>query len=437
MSNLIIIGTGPGGYKAAGYAAEKGLTVTIFEAKRLGGTCLNEGCIPTKTLCHAADIILDIRKGEPFGIKADYEFSLETLMEKKENVVNQLRGNVETLMNAPGITLIHAKATIKDKHTVIADGKEYNADNIIIATGSTCAFPPVDGIHNENVLTSTEMLSLKEVPKNLCIIGAGVIGMEIASAFNAFGSDVSVVEYLKECLPTVDADIAKRLRKILEKRGIKFYLQSEVKAITNDGVEFAQKDETCSMMADKILVATGRRPDLDGLGLDNPGIAYNRKGIEVNDNMQTNIPNIYAIGDVNGKMMLAHAASAQGVRAVRHILGISDNLKFNIVPSAVFTNPEIGCVGMTEEQLKEHHIDYSCHKSLYRANGKALSMGENDGIMKMFINDKGYIIGCQIMGPHAADLTQEVAVLMNEDATVDTLYNIIHTHPTLSEVLQN
>jgi dihydrolipoamide dehydrogenase len=437
-SDLIIIGSGSGGYESASYAASKGLTVTIFEDKEPGGTCLNVGCIPTKTLCHAADIIHEIKNGDAYGItEAQYTFDLQKLMTRKDDVINQLRSGIESLLSAPGITYVRAKAAIKNANTVIAEGNEYTAKNIIIATGSSAAMPPIKGIELPVVVSSTEMLSLKSVPERLCIIGAGVIGMELASAYSAFGSDVTIVEFLKECLPQTDAEIAKRLRKQLEKRGIKFFLQSKVTEITPEGVTFEAKGKENKVEADTVLVATGRKPNFGGIELERLGIVFDRHGITVNDNYETSVPSIYAIGDVNGRMMLAHAATFQGFHAVNHIIGKADNIKPNIMPSAIFTNPEVASVGLTEQKCKDSGMEFQSHKSLYRANGKALSMGETDGIAKLLTDTDGRIIGCHIMGTHAADLVQEITALMNSGLKLCNLHQIIHIHPTLSEILMN
>jgi len=422
---------------AASLAASQGMDVTIFEERRPGGTCLNVGCIPTKTFCHAADVLLAMRNGNVFGIGtsnsvSELDFSLSALVDKKEAVVNQLVAGVEALMKAPGIRYIGEHATLKDANMVEAGGVCYEVDNIIIATGSTPAVPPFV----PHPFTSTDLLSLREQPRRLCIIGAGVIGMEMASAFNAFGTEVTVVEYLGECLPPVDAEIARRLRRQLEKRGIKFYLNAEVTSVTDGGeVNFTQKGKPLAVVADKVLTATGRRPNVTGLGLERLGIACNRRGIVVDDHFETSVSGVYAIGDVCGHVMLAHAASAQGRHVVRHLLGQVDETEFMLIPSAVFTNPEVASVGCTEQQCKTEQRAFVAHKSLYRANGKALSMGETDGMAKLLTDEAGHIIGCHIMGPHAADLVQEVTVAMAVHMTLENLKNVVHIHPTLSEVL--
>lgn len=426
MYDLFIIGSGPGGYRAADYARKQGLKVMIAEAEKAGGTCLNCGCIPTKTLCHYAELALN-------GVNNDFQ----TIVERKEEVISQLRNGVEQLLSQDeNITVVKGKASLIDAHHVSVNGETYEAKNIIIATGSSAKMPPIEGIDDPTVVSSTELLNLTTLPKHLCIVGAGVIGMEFASCFAAFGTKVTVVEFLKECLPAIDSDIAKRLRKSLEKRGVDFYMQAGVKSIKNGVVTFERKGKEETIEADCVLIATGRKPNTDGLNLAEVGIETYRGGIQVDKNMQTSVPNIYAIGDVNGRCLLAHAATMQGFRTVNHILGKKDNICFDIMPAAVFTMPEVASVGLTAEQCEERGLECKVLKGFYRANGKALAMNETDGLVKLIVNSEQQILGCHIMGAHAADLVQEVTVLMNLGGTLETLRNIIHTHPTLSEILQ-
>lgn len=436
-TDLIIIGSGPGGYNTACHAAKNGLNTVIFEDRQAGGTCLNRGCIPTKTLCHEADMIEAV--AAMTGSRPETDFS--KAMNRKEQVTGQLREGVETLMKSPGITFIKEHASFKDAHTVVAGGEEYTADNIIIATGSESKMPPIEGINEEGVVTSTEILNLEKMPNHLCIIGAGVIGMEFASVFKSFGSNVTVIEFLKECLPAIDSDIAKRMRKVMERRGIEFYMQSAVKSINRKGdkltVCFDKKNKPQEVEADIVLVATGRKPNIEGLGLENTGINFDNKGIKVDDNMLTNISGIYAIGDVNGRAMLAHAATAQGIRAVNHILKKSDNIRMEIMPAAVFTNPEVAGVGLTSDQCDAMGIEYNTRKGFYRSNGKALAMDESEGMVKLITDNNNKIIGCHAYGAHAADIIQEATVIMNFDGTTDNLRDIIHTHPTLEEILHD
>ena len=412
-TDLIIIGAGPGGYRAAEYAAKQGLKVVIFEGAEVGGTCLNVGCIPTKTFVHSA--------------------TFAEARERMATVVPQLRQGVEGILSNPNITLVREKGVFIDAHTVSG----YTAPNIIVATGSSPKMPPIAGADSPRVVDSTGLLQLKEMPRRLCIIGAGVIGMEFASVFKRFGSEVTVIEFLKECLPALDGDIAKRLRKQMEKEGIAFNLQCGVKQIADSEVFFEnKKGQTESVEADVILVATGRKPNVSA-DFANAGFDYDeRKGIAVNENFETTVEGIYAIGDVNGKQMLAHAAEMQGIHVVNRILGQQDNIRFEVMPAAIFTNPEAACVGPTEDQLKEAGTPFECHKSFYRANGKALAMGETEGMVKLCTAPgEGRILSAHIFGAHAADLVQEVTAYITLGATLQQLRETVHIHPTLSEVL--
>ena len=399
-ADLIIIGAGPGGYRAAEYAAKQGLKVVIFEAGEVGGTCLNVGCIPTKTYVHSA--------------------TFAEARERMAQVVPQLRQGVEGILSHPNITLVREKARFVDSHTV----GDYSADNIIITMGSETKWLPIEGVKTDSrVVDSTGLLNLDTLPKRLCIIGAGVIGMEFASVFNRFGSEVTVIEYLKECLPALDSDIAKRLRKVLEKRGITFKMKTAVENVAD-------------LDADVILMATGRKPRVQA-DFANAGIEYDeRQGVKVNEHFETNVKGIYAIGDCNARQMLAHAAEMQAVHVVNQILGKPDGIRFDIMPAAIFTEPEAACVGPTEDQLKEQGIAYECRKSFWRANGKALAMGETEGMLKLFVSPDGQILGCHAFGAHAADIIQEVSVLMCKHTTITELADMVHIHPTLSEILK-
>ena len=404
QTDLLIIGAGPGGYRAAEYAAHEGLQVVIVEQDEVGGTCLNRGCIPTKTYVHSA--------------------SVAEAGERQQQVVDQLRSGVEAILSQPNITLLRGHAEFVDANTVRVGEETIAAKNIIIATGSSAKMPPIDDINDPRVMTSTELLQLKEQPKRLCIIGAGVIGMEFASVFNRFGTEVTVIEFLKECLPMVDSDVAKRLRKRLEKRGITFKMKTAVQHMAD-------------LDADAILVATGRKANTEGLNLEAASITLAPNGtIPVDDNYQVVNSKCYAIGDVNGRQMLAHAAEMQALRVVNHIVGKKDGIRFDIMPAAIFTEPEAACVGLSEDHLKEQGIDYVCKKSFWRANGKALAMNETEGLLKLFADAEGRILGCHAFGAHAVDIIQEVSVLMCRDTTLAQLRDMVHIHPTLSEVLK-
>lgn len=426
-TDIIIIGSGPGGYRTASYALQQGKQVVIIEKAEAGGTCLNSGCIPTKCLAHDAE-----------ANASDFPAAAE----RKRNVMNQLRQGIEQLLSAPGITLVRGEATFKDARTVTVDGTDYEADDIIIATGSSSKMPPVEGIDNPRVITSTEALNFQTLPAEIVIIGAGVIGMEFASILSRFGAKVSVIEYLKECLPVIDKDIAKRVRKQIEKlQGVTFYMDSAVKAINDNEVVFVSnkngKETRLECPACPVLIATGRKPNIEGLNLEAAGVEYSPKGITVNDNMLTSVPHIYAIGDVTGRQMLAHAATFMGFRAVNAIVGKADRIRFDIMPSAIFTYPEAAAVGLTEDQCKQQGIECRALKGYYRANGKALAIDEPEGMVKLIAGADGRILGCTSYGAHSADIVQEVTAYMNCNATVADIAYSVHIHPTLSEILQD
>ena len=394
-TDLIIIGAGPGGYRAAEYAAKQGLKVVIFEAGEVGGTCLNVGCIPTKTYVHSA--------------------TFAEARERMAAVVPQLRAGVETILSHPNITLVKEVGKFIGANCV----NEFTAPHIIIATGSETKWLPIEGARTDpRVVDSTGLLQLEHLPKCLAIIGAGVIGMEFASV-----------------------------------EGITFHMQCAVKQIADGKVFFEdKKGNTQSAEADMILMATGRKPRTEGLGLEHLGITLAPNGaIPTDDNFGVLSPlplegmgaALFAIGDVNGRQMLAHAAEMQAVRAVNQILGKKDGIRFDIMPAAIFTSPEAACVGPTEGQLKEQGIAFECKKSFWRANGKALAMGETEGMLKLFITPPfggdggGSILGCHAYGAHAADIVQEVSVLMCKSTTLSELADMVHIHPTLSEILKS
>ena len=425
-TDLLIIGSGPGGYRAAGYAARNGLSVVVAERDQAGGTCLNAGCIPTKCLAHDASA-------------APSDFA--SAMERKALVTQQLRTGVEQLLSAPGITLVRGQAAFTDKHTVTIGNTTVEADNIIIATGSESRIPPITGIDNPRVITSTEALQLQSLPETMVIVGAGVIGMEFASILARFGTKVTVIEYLKECLPMFDKDIAKRLRKAIEKQGVTFFMDSAVSEITDEEVIFKSNktgaETRLPCAGAPVLIATGRKPSVEGLNLEAAVVDYDAKGIKTDDCLRTSQPHIYAIGDVTGKQMLAHAATAMGFRAVNTILGKSDKIRLDIMPSAVFTYPEAATVGLSEDACKQLGKPCKCLKGYYRANGKALAIAEPEGMVKITADTDGTILGCTAYGAHSADMVQEIAALMNCNATTADLASIIHIHPTLSEILQD
>ncbi|MBO4826123.1 MAG: dihydrolipoyl dehydrogenase [Prevotella sp.] len=475
-TDLIVIGAGPGGYRAASFAAIHGLKVVVFEPAQLGGTCLNRGCIPTKALARNAEVVQTLHEAEAYGLDGlHYSLDFKRVMTRKEQVVASLRSGIETLLSNPNITLVRQAAHFKDSHTVADDeGNEYTAPHIIVATGSEPKQLRLEHYDEGAAIQSDELLSMDTLPGSLCIVGAGVIGMEFASILSAFGVEVIVVEFLKECLPALDSDIAKRLRKTLERRGVSFIMQAAVNSITfvpDSGEEplrrvtYTRKGREETVEADMVLMAVGRTPRISP-DFACAGFEYDqRSGIHVDEHFQTTVPGIYAVGDVNGRHMLAHAAEMQALYVVGSILkqrcaeaekkggkaapeqlqapsdkllcamNSVEELSREVIPAAIFTYPEAACVGLSEDQCREQGITYSCRKSFYRANGKALAMNESEGMLKLLADADDRIIGCHVFGAHAADLVQEVSVLICRQTTVSQLRHMVHIHPTLSEVL--
>lgn len=439
---IIIIGAGPGGYETALDAASRGHEVTLFNGDKLGGTCLNEGCIPTKCLCRNAEMVSAFKEADKFGID-DFTFTLDfnKVVDRKREVVETLRGGVDALLKSAKVNVVNAKASLKDNHTVVADGVEYEADHIIIATGSVSKALPIEGADLECVKTSTQLLDIEYIPESLTIIGGGVIGMEFASIFASFGTKVTVIEFMKQILPPFDSDIAKRLKQTLSKKGINIVTGAAAKKIEQNAdyeivVTYEVKGKEETVVSTDLLMAVGRTPLTEGLNLEAAGVEYSGKGIPVDEMMRTNVDNIYAIGDVNARMMLAHVASFQGVRALNAIDGKEDRIRLDIVPSAVFTVPECGMVGLTEEACKEQGVEVLKGQSFFRANGKALALGEPDGLCKLLFRKEDHtLVGAHIMGAGAADLAQQCADLMNADMTLERMKDVVFGHPTLSEVI--
>ena len=428
QADLIIIGAGPGGYETAAEAAAEGLNVVIIERAELGGTCLNRGCIPTKALCRSAQVALDVKEAAAYGVDVNgFTLNYPVAAARKDEVVAQLRQGVEMALSR--CTVVRGEARFVEPRIVAVGEESYTAPKIIIATGSSPARLPIPGA--ELAVDSDRLLSMTSFPERVTIIGGGVIGMEFASILSAFGVAVTVVEYCKEILPPFDKDISKRLKMALSKRGINIITSAAVTEIKPDlTVVYEAKGKQAEVASNLVVMAVGRRPVLPA-GIDCTGITVGRRGIEVDDNMMTSVEGIYAIGDVNGRCMLAHAASAQG----RRVLGKPVDL--DVVPSAVFTTPECAMVGLTEEQCKERQLPFKSAKALFRANGKALAMNESEGLVKMIVNtETRMILGCHICGPHAADLIQEVALAMARALPVDAIADTIHGHPTLGEAVQ-
>ncbi|SDF45315.1 dihydrolipoyl dehydrogenase [Sporolituus thermophilus] len=441
---MVIIGGGPGGYVAAIRAAQLGAEVHLVEADRLGGTCLNVGCIPTKSLLHTALLYREVQKGGLIGLKADnVRVDWPVLQSRKQATVTRLVKGVESLLKANKVTVHKGQAVLKDARTVVVSGemeRQLAADAVILAVGSEPVKLNFPGAELPGVIDSTAALSLPGVPTSLVIVGGGVVGIEFAALYSALGARVTVVELLAEILPTVDGEIAAKVRQELTRQGVTFLTGARLTEVRQgDGgltalVEAGDKVE--EVAGEYVLVAVGRRPRTQDLGLDAAGVAYDRGGIKVDDHFATTVPGIYAVGDCNGRMMLAHAASAQGIAAVEHALGQQSAYYPQTIPSCIYIQPEVAGVGLTEEEAQKQGIAYKTGLFPLSGNGKAVIDGGMSGLIKVIAGAKyGEILGVHIFGPRATDLIGEAALAIRLEATVDELVTTVHGHPTISEAL--
>ena len=447
MSNplrIAVIGGGPGGYVAAIRAAQLGGQVTLIEKNALGGTCLNVGCIPTKALVHSAELLEEAKHGADFGINLTVNgVDWGKVQAKKNAVVKQLVSGVTGLMKANKITVLKGTASFASPTslTVTKDGgvrETVSADRILIAAGSVPAIPPIPGVKDNPVcIDSTGALALDTIPSSLLVIGGGVIGIEFASVYAAFGTKVTVVEAMPKLLPMMDGELTAMLRGTLEKRGITIMTGAKVLSVDGGSVQVEVNGKKETFKAEKVLVAVGRRTDTEGLNLDGVGIKHDRGRIAVNDRMETNIKGVYAFGDCLGQVMLAHVASAQGEIAAENALGHKAVYDGKTNPSCVYTMPEFAGVGLTEEAAKEKKVDYVVGKFPLAANGKSLIMNGGQGMVKVLAGKEyGEILGVHIFGPRATDLIAESALAIGMEATTDEIIATIHAHPTVAEAVR-
>ncbi len=443
QKRIVVIGGGPGGYVAAIRGAQLGAQVTLIERHKIGGTCLNYGCIPTKTLYKNAELLNTLKHIDDFGISVgEVSIDVDKIQKRKDEVVTQLVTGIEQLIKVNDIDVIQGSASFVSEDTLLVtkeDGESFHitCDDIIVASGSKPSMLPLEGVDLPGVITSKELLEFESVPKRLVIIGGGVIAMEFAGIFAAMGSEVDVVIRSDRFLKEVDSEITKRFAPFLKKKGINLHKNVSFVRIekTEDGLALVgeTKKGEVKFPADQILVSTGRSPVLEGLNLEAAGIEYTRKGITVDDHYKTTAKNIYAIGDVNGKIMLAHAASHQGIAAAEAIMGIEHKGNHEVVPNCIFVFPEISSVGLSEDEAAEKGIEIKKSKFMFGANGKALSIGEPEGFIKVISDMDDVILGVHIMGPHASDLIHEGALAITSGLKVDDIANTIHAHPTLGE----
>ena len=438
---VMIIGGGPGGYVAAIRAAQLGAQVHLVENEYLGGTCLNVGCIPTKAVLHAAEAYQAVLHGNDIGIKVDnVEVDWPTVMKYKTKVVTRLVKGVEGLLKANGVTIYRGHAMLKDAGTVEINGTAIVTDVIILAVGSVPAKIKFPGADLPKVIDSTAALSLTKIPKSMVILGGGVIGVEFAAMYSAFGCKVTIVEMLPQILPGIDGEIATQVRNELSSKGVTVLTGTrltEVKEQDDTLCATVEVNDQCKdLMAEIVLVAVGRRPRTGGMNLEEAGIAMDRGRIIVDEHFVTNMPNVYAIGDCSSPMMLAHVASAQGVAAVEHALGHQPLYYGHIIPACIYTNPEVASVGLTEEQARMQGLAYKTGVFQLAGNGKAIIESNGIGMIKVIAGAKyGEILGVHIFGPRATDLIAEAALAMRLETTVDELISTIHAHPTVGEAM--
>lgn len=452
MYDLAIIGGGPGGYVAAERAGAAGLKTVLFERKSLGGVCLNEGCIPTKTLLYSAKVYNYAVNGDHYGVYAkEPNFNYGEIVSRKDKVVRKLVAGVKAAMKAGKIEVVAEQAMIKGRSaegvTVIAADKEYVAKNLLICTGSEAAVPPFPGLKEAGdvIVTNREILSLKEQPKELVVIGGGVIGMEFAAFFSTLGTKVTVVEMLPKILGPLDDEISAMLQKIYAKRGIEFCLRCKVTGIEGNTVVYEDPEgKVCRVSGDKILVSVGRRASISGFGLENTGVEMllNRGGkpcgIKVDEHMRTNVPNIYAAGDVTGFSMLAHTASREGEVAVNNILGKQDHMRYEAIPGVVYTNPEVAGVGLTEEQAKASGKEYEVLKLPMAYSGRFVAENEGgEGICKIIVGKKHHeVLGMHMLGNPCSEIIQSACIAIEMEMTVEQLKEVVFPHPTVSEIIK-
>jgi dihydrolipoamide dehydrogenase len=439
--DIAVLGGGPGGYVAAIKAAQLGAKTILIEEKNLGGVCLNEGCIPTKALLKSARVFEEVMSSEKYGIKITDKTAIsvdwQAMQNRKTSVVSKLTGGVKSLLKQNGVEVISGRGEVLDKNTLKAGEELINTKNLIIATGSSPALPPIPGLQEALkagfAVTSSEALAFSELPKEFIVAGGGVIGIEFAVLFNSLGCKVTVLEKF-QMLGSLDKDIRLYMEKLLKEKGIKIFNNADIQSFEENKVIAKIEGKTECFTGDKILVSLGRVPNVKGL--EKLGLNIDKKGIVTDERLRTNIPGIYAIGDVNGKQMLAHVASAEGITAVENIMGKNTTINYDKVPSCIYSFPEVGTVGLTEEEAVKRGHKVKTGTFPMTANGKALAEGEVEGFIKIVADAQyGEVLGVHIVASHATDMIAEIVTAMELEGTIYDLAKAIHPHPTLSEVV--
>ena len=431
--DIAIIGGGPAGDTAAERAGANGLKAVLFEKKAMGGVCLNEGCIPTKTLLYSAKILDSIKSASKYGVSAESpSFDLSKIMSRKDKTVKMLTGGVKMTVSSYGVTIIEKEALIegeKDgKIQITCDGETYSMKYLLVCTGSDTVIPPIPGLSEISYWTSKEALEIKELPKTLVIIGGGVIGMEFASFFNSMGVKVHVVEMMPEILGAMDKETSGMLRAEYAKRGVTFYLNTKVVEVNPHGVVIEKEGKTSTIEAEKILLSVGRKTNLSKVGLDKLNIELHRNGVKVDEHLLTSHPRVYACGDITGYSLLAHTA-------INHILGVEDRMNYDCVPGVVYTNPEVAGVGKTEEELVKSGVPYRVSKLPMAYSGRFVAENEQgNGLCKLIQDEDGKIIGCHMLGNPASELIVIAGIAIQRGYTVEEFQKTVFPHPTVGEI---
>jgi dihydrolipoamide dehydrogenase len=446
MYDLAIIGGGPGGYVAAERAGAQGLKTILFEKKVLGGVCLNEGCIPTKTMLYSAKLYENALHGDKYGvITGEVSVDIGKIVDRKNKTVRRLVAGIASKMKNNNVEVVSGGAMITGRSangiSIECNGENYNAANLLVCTGSEAFVPPIPGVAEAGdiILTNREILNLKEIPKSLTIIGGGVIGMEFASFYNSIGTQVTVIEMLPEILGGLDKEISSMLRDIYTKKGVKFHLSSTVTSINKNEVTFVDANgESTSVAAEKILMSVGRRPITSGFGLENLGVELVKGAIKVDNKMRTNAPNVFAAGDVTGFSMLAHTASREGEVVVNNLLGKNDFMRYNAIPGVVYTNPEVASAGMTEGDAKAKGINYRVSTLPMAFAGRFVAENEGgNGICKIVTGaEHGEILGIHMLGNPGSELIFGACIAIEQEMTLKELEEVVFPHPTVSEIIK-
>ncbi|MFN7170930.1 MAG: dihydrolipoyl dehydrogenase [Candidatus Omnitrophota bacterium] len=440
---IAIIGAGPAGYVTALRAAQKGFKTVVIEKDRVGGVCLNRGCIPTKALLESARQINLLNKASEFGIKINqFSIDMARIWEREVKIVENLRRGIEYLFKRRGVILIKGEATLLDKKTISikednGEVERISAENIVIATGSSPSDLPRLKFDHENIISSDDILEKKILPHSLLIIGGGVIGCEFASLFSSLGTKVTIVELLKNLLPQEDEEISQQLEINFKKRGVKIFTERRVEKVEpgREGLNVFLSDGT-NLEVEKVLVCVGRKPNTEGLGLEKLGVTIQNGWVVVDDYLKTNLPGIFAIGDVLGKTLLAHVAMYQGEMVVENIVGKNRKMDYSAIPNCIYTFPEVASVGIKENQAKALGIEYSVGRFPFRALGRAYTVGELDGFLKLIVDKKEKVIlGAQAIGPEVTNIIPELVLAIKNRINTEQILNTIHAHPTFSEII--